>query len=64
MVIYVAGLMNVPKDILEAASIDGANALDETEEDGIAAHGAFLHRMYIPFPAALLHGIRSEHFPD
>ncbi|WP_424766621.1 carbohydrate ABC transporter permease [Paenibacillus sp. sgz302251] len=25
MVIYVAGLMNVPKDILEAASIDGAN---------------------------------------
>ncbi|CAM4149552.1 sugar ABC transporter permease [Paenibacillus alkaliterrae] len=27
MVIYVAGLMNVPKDILEAASIDGANLL-------------------------------------
>lgn len=25
MVIFVAGLMNVPKDILEAASIDGAN---------------------------------------
>lgn len=25
MVIYVAGLMNVPKDILEAASIDGAS---------------------------------------
>jgi raffinose/stachyose/melibiose transport system permease protein len=25
MVIYVAGLMNVPKDIMEAASIDGAN---------------------------------------
>lgn len=25
MVIYVAGLMNVPKDILEAAGIDGAN---------------------------------------
>ncbi|MGM0883989.1 MAG: carbohydrate ABC transporter permease [Bacillota bacterium] len=27
MVIYVAGLMNVPKDILEAASIDGASLL-------------------------------------
>ncbi|WP_341279908.1 sugar ABC transporter permease [Paenibacillus sp. FSL H8-0537] len=26
MVIYVAGLMNVPKDIMEAASIDGATA--------------------------------------
>ncbi|MCX8074362.1 MAG: sugar ABC transporter permease [Clostridia bacterium] len=26
MVIYVAGFMNVPKDLLEAASIDGANA--------------------------------------
>ena len=25
MIIYVAGFMNVPKDILEAASIDGAN---------------------------------------
>lgn len=27
MVIYVAGLMNVPKDIMEAASIDGASLL-------------------------------------
>ncbi|MFD0694568.1 carbohydrate ABC transporter permease [Paenibacillus sp. GCM10027628] len=27
MVIYVAGLMNVPKDILEASSIDGASSL-------------------------------------
>jgi len=27
MVIYIAGFMNVPKDILEAASIDGANGL-------------------------------------
>lgn len=26
MVIYIAGLMNVPKELLEAASIDGANA--------------------------------------
>ncbi|MFC4769785.1 carbohydrate ABC transporter permease [Effusibacillus consociatus] len=25
MVIYIAGLMNIPKDLLEAASIDGAN---------------------------------------
>lgn len=27
MIIYIAGFMNVPKDILEAASIDGANGL-------------------------------------
>ncbi|MED0685376.1 sugar ABC transporter permease [Anoxybacillus ayderensis] len=26
MVIYIAGLMNIPKELLEAASIDGANA--------------------------------------
>ena len=27
MIIYVAGFMNVPSDILEAASKDGANGL-------------------------------------
>ena len=27
MIIYVAGLQNVPPDLLEAAAIDGANAI-------------------------------------
>ena len=48
MIIYIAGLQNVPDDLIEAAEIDGAAKWDILLEDQSSDGNVFHHDLRLP----------------
>ena len=58
MVIYLAGMSNIPSDVLEAASIDGASFRQQAAAHHASAPGARLHDQPVPEPVQLAEELR------
>ena len=58
MVIYLAGLSNIPTDVLEAASIDGARSRARPAAHHAAAPRSRVHDLSVPEPLQLAEELR------
>ena len=48
MIIYIAGIQNVPDEVLEAARVDGAESVAKADPDRFPAAHAFFHHLSVP----------------
>ena len=63
MIIYIAGLQNVPGDLIEAAQIDGANPWQALVHQAADGH-VLRHHMPVPVADELIQAVRPEPFAD
>ena len=60
MIIYIAGIQNIPGELIEAAEIDGATKVAGPEESHHSHGNAVYHRLHLPDTDQLLQALSTR----